>query len=65
MWLVFLQDFNGVSIFQDQMWLGGEDAKIFTDASLGLRVSLMEDGSRATGPRVFLNDLLPGKNLFP
>ena len=33
MWLVFLQDFNGVSIFQDQMWLGGEDAKIFTDAS--------------------------------
>ena len=33
MWLVFLRDFNGVSIIPDQRWYAGEDLQLFTDAS--------------------------------
>ncbi len=35
-WKFFLRDFNGVSIIQDQMWFGGEDLQLFTDASGGI-----------------------------
>ena len=33
MWLIFLQEFNGVAIIPDQMWVGEEDIELFTDAS--------------------------------
>ena len=33
MWLVFLKDFNGVSIIPDQLWLACDDLELFTDAS--------------------------------
>ncbi len=32
-WLLFLENFNGVSIIQDQKWLGQDDIQLFTDAS--------------------------------
>lgn len=36
MWLVFLKDFNGATMFMDQMWLGDQDIQLFTDASGGV-----------------------------
>ncbi len=33
MWLVFLRQYNGVSIIPDQRWLGAEEIELFTDAS--------------------------------
>lgn len=32
MWRTFLHKFNGVSIFPDQVWVGGEDLELYTDA---------------------------------
>ncbi len=32
MWEIFLQHFNGVSIFSEQAWLGEDDLELFTDA---------------------------------
>ncbi len=36
MWLVFLRQYNGVSIIPDQRWLGAEDIELYTDASGGI-----------------------------
>ena len=36
MWLVFLRDFNGISVIPDQFWCAGEDIQLFTDASGGV-----------------------------
>ncbi len=36
MWLVFLANYNGATIFSDQMWLGDQDVQFFTDASGGI-----------------------------
>ena len=33
MWLVFLRDYNGVSLIPDQMWVDERDLEFFTDAS--------------------------------
>ena len=33
MWSVFLEKFNGSSLFGDQYWLGDQDMQFFTDAS--------------------------------
>ena len=33
MWLVFLKEYNGVSIIPDQMWVEDRDLELFTDAS--------------------------------
>ncbi len=33
MWMVFLKDFNGISIIPEQAWVGEEDLQLFTDAS--------------------------------
>ena len=33
MWLVFLREFNGISVFQDQLWVGAADLQLYTDAS--------------------------------
>ena len=67
MWLVFLQDFNGVSIFQDQMWLGGEDAKIFTDASGVIGFAGFLDGRWFQGhwPENVLGHSIAWKEFFP
>ena len=32
MWLVFLKDYNGISIIPDQAWFGEDDLQLFTDA---------------------------------
>jgi len=32
MWLIFLRDYNGISIIPDQAWFGEEDLHLFTDA---------------------------------
>ncbi len=32
MWRIFMQEFNGVTIFPDQFWLGQDDLQLFTDA---------------------------------
>ena len=33
MWMMFLKEFNGVSLFQDQYWVGAADLDLYTDAS--------------------------------
>ena len=35
MWLQFFQDFNGVSVFNDRVWLSNEDIQLFTDSAAG------------------------------
>jgi hypothetical protein len=32
MWLVFLSDFNGISIIPEQVWSNGQELQLFTDA---------------------------------
>ena len=34
-WLQFFQDFNGVSVFNDRVWLSNEDLQLFTDSAAG------------------------------
>ena len=36
MWLLFLKEYNGVSIFQNQYWVGTGDIQLYTDASGGI-----------------------------
>ncbi len=36
MWRVFLNDYNGATIFSDQSWVGHHDIQFFTDASGGI-----------------------------
>ena len=36
MWVIFLKEFNGVSLFQEQRWLAAADLELYTDASGGL-----------------------------
>ena len=40
MWLTFLRDHNGVSVFRDQFWTSNHDMELFTDAagSIGLGI---------------------------
>ena len=36
MWLIFLREYNGSTIFSDQIWVAEEDIQFFTDASGGI-----------------------------
>ena len=42
MWLEFLENYNGVSVFRDQTWLTNEDMEFYTDsaASIGMGIYL-------------------------
>lgn len=35
MWLAFLRDFNGLSLFHDKFWVSNEDVQLFTDSAGG------------------------------
>jgi hypothetical protein len=44
MWVVFLNDFNGSTIFSDRVWLGDQDVQFFTDASGSVGFGFFFDG---------------------
>ena len=33
LWLQFFREFNGVSVFQDRLWIANEDIQLFTDSA--------------------------------
>lgn len=35
MWLLFLQNFNGISVFHDRFWASNTDVQLFTDSAAG------------------------------
>ena len=35
MWLTFLRDYNGVSVFHDRYWISNVDTELFTDSAGG------------------------------
>lgn len=35
MWLLFLQNFNGISVFHDAFWVSNEDVQLFSDSAGG------------------------------
>ena len=42
---VHLREFNGISIFQDQLWVGAADLQLYTDASGEIRFGGFLSGS--------------------
>ena len=35
MWLMFFENYNGVSVFHDRFWVSNEDVELFTDSAAG------------------------------
>lgn len=35
LWLMFFEDFNGISVFHDRYWVSNEDVQLFTDSAGG------------------------------
>ena len=47
MWLEFLRNYNGVSVFRDQRWLSNEDMELFTDAAASIGMGIYMNGKWA------------------
>ena len=47
MWLEFLKEHNGISVFRDQIWLSNEDLELFTDAAASIGMGIYMGGKWA------------------
>jgi hypothetical protein len=47
MWLEFLKQHNGVSVFRNQVWLTNEDLAFYTDAAASIGMGIYVNGEWA------------------
>jgi hypothetical protein len=48
MWLFFLKNHNGVSVFRDQLWVFTPDLELFTDAAGSIGMGIYVNGKLGT-----------------